>query len=162
LREEERGKNGGYVCDNTGENEHGDAVAHSFFRQQFSQPHQEYGPCRYKEHGEQDSWEAGIDQLHSSSGKQHEEAVTLDESERDREPACVAVELLLALLAFFTECFELGENHRAQLNDNGRIDVRSKAQEHNGKVTNGSTCERGKHAKHTARCTLLEIGLKRG
>ncbi len=148
-------------CNDTDEDEHGDTVPNSLFADHFAEPHQEHRPCCDKQHRKENARERGIDEIESATAEQDQEAVALDECKRHAQPTRVAVQTLLALDSFLGDGFKLRENYGAELNDDRRIDVRSESEEHHGEVIDGTTRKRGEYTKHSAGCTLLQVGLQR-
>ena len=64
----------------------------------------------------------------------HRDAEGLDERERDRAVARVLIDLALALLAFLAELVERLEDHRQELKDDARADVRHDAEREDREV----------------------------
>jgi hypothetical protein len=114
-------------------------------------------PAVTKSMGSRTPGERRVHEGDATAVDEQEEAVALEEREREAEPARVAVQLLLALLAFLAERFELGEDHGAELHDDRRVDVRRETEEREREVIDGAAREGSEHAEKTAAVPSFEV-----
>ena len=144
--------------DDAGKDDHAHPVANATLGNLLAQPHDEGRTGRERQDGEEPEHERTrvVDDLPGARGvrvlEAHDDEVTLDDREHDRGVSGPLVDLATTLLALFVEAVQGRNDHREQLKDDGRRDVRHHAEREDTEVFDRAA---RKHVEQPQEAVLL-------